>query len=130
MASLLGGLLAFLLAMFLTSLTWVSVIAAVAAAVVPYLVVRIAESRRAQQFEDQFSQAIELIASALRAGHTFTTAVMMVADEVQDPLGAEFRLLYDHQNYGMPVPDALEGLRPPRPPARRPILHHRRAHAA
>jgi tight adherence protein B len=33
---------------------------------------------------------------------------MMVADEVQDPLGAEFRLLYDHQNYGMPFPDALK----------------------
>jgi tight adherence protein B len=107
-ASLFGGLLAFLLAMFLTALTWVSVLAALAVAVVPYIVVRIAESRRSQQFEDQFSQAIELIASALRAGHTFTTAVMMVADEVQDPLGAEFRLLYDHQNYGMPVPDALK----------------------
>ena len=107
-ASLLGGLVAFLLTKLLTSLTWVSVIAAVAVAVVPYLVVRITESRRVHQFEDQFPQAIELIASSLRAGHAFTTGVMMAADEVQDPLGAEFRLLYDHQNYGMPFPDALK----------------------
>ena len=107
-ASLLGGLLAFLLVMFVTSLRWVSVIAALVVAVVPYLVVRIAESRRVHQFEDQFPQAIDLIASSLRAGHAFTTGVSMAADEVQDPLGAEFRLLFDHQNYGMPFPDALK----------------------
>ena len=32
----------------------------------------------------------------------------MVADEVADPTGAEFRLIYDQQNYGMPLPDALK----------------------
>ena len=32
----------------------------------------------------------------------------MVADEVADPTGAEFRLVYDQQNYGMPLPDALK----------------------
>jgi tight adherence protein B len=31
----------------------------------------------------------------------------MVADELPDPIGREFRLLYDQQNYGMPLPDAL-----------------------
>ena len=31
----------------------------------------------------------------------------MVADEVPDPVGGEFRLLYDQQNFGMPMPDAL-----------------------
>lgn len=107
-ASLLGALVVFLLVKVLTSLTWVSAIAAAAMAVIPYLTVRITESRRVRQFEDQFPQAIDLIAGSLRAGHAFTTGVMMAADEVQDPLGAEFRLLYDHQNYGMPFPDALK----------------------
>ncbi len=107
-ASLLAALAAFVLVKLLTSLTWVSTIAAIAVAAVPYLVVLIVESRRVRQFEEQFPQAIDLIASSLRAGHAFTTGVMMVADEVQDPLGAEFRLLYDHQNYGMPFPDALK----------------------
>jgi tight adherence protein B len=107
-ASVVGALLAFSLVMLLSSLRWLSAVVAVGIAAVPYLVVRIAETRRVQQFEDQFPQAIDLIASALRAGHAFTTGVLMVADEVPDPLGAEFRLLYDHQNYGMPVPDALK----------------------
>jgi tight adherence protein B len=107
-ASLLVALAVFLLVKLLTTLTWVSTIAAISVAAVPYLVVLVVESRRVRQFEEQFPQAIELIASSLRAGHAFTTGVMMAADEVQDPLGAEFRLLYDHQNYGMPFPDALK----------------------
>ena len=32
----------------------------------------------------------------------------MVSDEVADPTGAEFRLLHDQQNFGMPLPDALK----------------------
>jgi tight adherence protein B len=107
-SSLIGGLLAFLIVLMLTGLRWVAGIAAGAVAVLPFIIVRIIESRRVQQFEDQFPQAIDLIASSLRAGHAFTTGVQMVADEVQDPLGAEFRLLYEHQNYGMPMPDALK----------------------
>jgi tight adherence protein B len=31
----------------------------------------------------------------------------MVADEVAEPVRSEFRLLYDRQNFGMPLPDAL-----------------------
>jgi tight adherence protein B len=89
-------------------LTWVSAIAGAFGATLPFLLVRFAAHRRVERFEDQFPQAIDLIASALRAGHAFTTGVSMVADEVQDPLGAEFRLLYEQQNYGMPLPDALK----------------------
>jgi tight adherence protein B len=106
LAAATGG---FGLVMLLTGLLWFSTAIAIGAAAVPFIVVRIAEARRIQQFEDQFPQAIDLIASSLRAGHAFTTGVLMVADEVHDPLGAEFRLLYDQQNYGMPLPEALKG---------------------
>ena len=34
--------------------------------------------------------------------------LLMVAEEVADPLGAEFRLVYDRQNYGKPMPDVLK----------------------
>jgi len=87
---------------------WVSVIAGCFTAAVPYGWVKFSAARRINQFEEQFPQAMDLIAGALRAGHAFTTAVSMVADEVQDPTGAEFRLLYDQQNYGKPLPDALK----------------------
>ena len=78
------------------------------AAAVPYGIVRHFAERRTRLFEDQFPQAIDLIASSLRAGHAFTAGVSMVSEEVADPTGAEFRLLYDQQNFGMPLPDALK----------------------
>jgi tight adherence protein B len=59
------------------------------------------------KFEEQFPEAIDLIARALRAGHAFPTGLSMVADELGDPVGPEFKLLYDRQNFGMPLPDAL-----------------------
>jgi tight adherence protein B len=74
---------------------------------VPYLWVRRARTKRTWKFEELFPEAIDLIARALRAGHTFQTGLLMVADELSDPVGTEFRLLYDRQNFGMPLPDAL-----------------------
>ena len=77
------------------------------ASLVPYAFVRHAATSRMWKFEEQFPEAIELIARALRAGHAFPTGLSMVADEIGPPVGPEFKLLYDRQNYGMALPDAL-----------------------
>jgi len=76
----------------------------------PFMFLKHAASRRMARFEEQFPEAIDLIARALRAGHAFTTGLGMVADEVEEPVRTEFRLLHDRQNYGMPLPDALRSL--------------------
>jgi tight adherence protein B len=107
LSSIFAALAAFGAVLAISSLVWLATIAAAAIGAVPFCVVRYAATRRIGQFEDQFPQAMDLIAGALRAGHAFSTAVSMVADDLQDPTGAEFRLLYDRQNYGMPFPDAL-----------------------
>ena len=80
------------------------------AAFIPYFVVRAKRNKRFWKFEEQFPEAIDLIARALRAGHAFTTALAMVADEIPKPVGSEFRLLYDRQNYGMPLDEAMKDL--------------------
>ena len=108
LASLFGMVLAFAIAAATTRMIWIAVGAAAVAGSLPFAWVQHAAGRRVRQFEEQFPQSMDLIAGALRAGHALTTAVSMVADEVQDPTGAEFRLLYDQQNYGMPLPDALK----------------------
>jgi tight adherence protein B len=76
----------------------------------PFMFLKHAASRRMAKFEEQFPEAIDLIARALRAGHAFTTGLGMVADEIEEPVRTEFRLLHDRQNYGMPLPDALRSL--------------------
>jgi tight adherence protein B len=80
----------------------------VAAAFLPYLVVKQAAAKRIATFEEQFPEAVDLIARALRAGHALPTALQMVGDEIPAPVGAEFRLLFDQQNFGMSLPEALK----------------------
>jgi tight adherence protein B len=75
---------------------------------VPFIYVRRKKSVRLRKFEEQFPQAIDLIARALRAGHAFTTGLAMAAEEIPEPVGQEFKLLYDRQNFGMPLPDAMK----------------------
>ena len=92
---------------FLTGLAAVALVFGVMAASGPFLLVRFKAARRQRKFEEQFPEALDLIGRALRAGHAFTTGLGMVADEIPDPVGGEFRLVHDRQNYGMPLAEAL-----------------------
>ena len=74
---------------------------------VPTMLVRRARTKRMMKFEEQFPEAIDLIARALRAGHALPTGLGMVADEMRQPVGTEFRILYDEQNFGLTLPDAM-----------------------
>lgn len=76
----------------------------------PFLYARRRRAERLRIFEEQFPEAIDLIARSLRAGHTFTTGLGIAADEVPAPVGLEFRRVYDEQNFGMALPDALRGM--------------------
>jgi len=76
----------------------------------PIWVVTMIAGRRVMKFEEQFPEAIDLLARALRAGHAFTSGLSMVAEELPAPVGTEFRLAYDRQNFGMPLPAALREL--------------------
>jgi tight adherence protein B len=79
-----------------------------AAAPIMWLVQR--RSSRLKLFEEQFPDALDLVSRAIRAGHAFQTALGMVADELKPPVGPEFRKMFDQQNFGLPLREALEGL--------------------
>ena len=108
LASIFALLLGFAAMQMALGVLWVSVGVALFAATLPLGWVRYKAQKRVRMFEEQFPQSMDLIAGALRAGHAFTTAISMVADEVADPTGAEFKLVYDQQNFGMALPDALK----------------------
>ena len=108
LASLSSLFVTFLLVNMYTRLWWLAAIAGVVAGFVPLFVVRHMRQRRIRQFEEQFPEAIELIARAMRAGHAFATGLKMAADEMPAPAGTEFKLLYERQNYGAQLPDALK----------------------
>jgi len=101
------GVLVFFLLSRATGTVLAPLLVAAAAALVPYFYVRHKATKRMQRFEELFPEAIGLVIRALRAGHAFTTGLAMAAEETADPVGPEFRLVYDNQNFGMPMEDAL-----------------------
>lgn len=66
--------------------------------------------KRVEKFRAQLHEALDLIARALRAGHSFTNALKLAADEFEDPLGTEFEETLDEINFGVSVPDALRNM--------------------
>jgi tight adherence protein B len=100
----------FLVVQTMSRLTMAAAVMGVFAAYIPIWFVKFKAKSRVEKFEEQFPEAIDLLARALRAGHAFTTGLSMVAEEMPDPVGTEFRLAYDRQNFGMPMPDALKAL--------------------
>ena len=76
----------------------------------PFFVLKVKRSRRMRAFEEQFPEGLDLISRALKAGHAFATGLKMVADEMPEPVGPEFRKTFDEQNFGLPMKDSLDNL--------------------
>ncbi len=83
----------------------------------PYFYVMSKRKKRLEDFEKQFPEALDFLARAMRAGHAFSVSLEMLAEESDDPLGVEFRQLFNEQNLGAPLEVAMQNLA-----ARMPIL--------
>jgi tight adherence protein B len=95
-------------------LVYVPVLALVAAMLLvgmfaPFKVSR-AKKKRLKAIEEQLPEAADMIGRSLRAGHSFSTALGMVGDEMPEPIGSEFRTTFDQINFGVSLNDALGGL--------------------
>lgn len=76
----------------------------------PFAYVLFMRSRRFGKFEQGLPDALELMVGALRVGHSFSAALGLVTRECADPIGSEFRICYDEQNFGLELRTALENL--------------------
>jgi len=65
---------------------------------------------RIRRFEEQFPEALDLLSRAMRAGHAFQTALGTAAEEMEEPVGIELKKVFDQQNFGLPLNDALKEL--------------------
>jgi tight adherence protein B len=80
------------------------------AGVLPLIWLVMRRRRRLRKFAKQLPDALELIARALRAGHSLAAGFNLVADEMSAPIGVEFQRCYEEQNLGIPLDDALRSL--------------------
>ncbi len=63
--------------------------------------------KRMDLFQEQLPDAVELMVRSLRVGHPFVSAINIVAQEMPDPVGTEFGILVDENNFGAEVVDSL-----------------------
>ncbi|MBK9313950.1 MAG: type II secretion system F family protein [Acidobacteria bacterium] len=76
----------------------------------PLMYVRHRRRRRFHSFLEQLPDALELMVRSLQAGHSFSSALQMVATEMPDPIAREFGKTYEEQNLGLNIKSALENL--------------------
>ena len=76
----------------------------------PYAYVRFKRQRRMAAFEEQFPEALDFLARSMRAGHAFSVSLEMLGSESPEPLGQEFRALFNEQNLGAPLEVAFENM--------------------
>lgn len=67
-------------------------------------------SKRFKRFEEGLPEAIDLMVSGLRAGHSLIAAIGLVGRECSDPVGGEFKICFEEQNYGLELKNALDNL--------------------
>ncbi|HSQ55887.1 MAG TPA: type II secretion system F family protein, partial [Gemmata sp.] len=65
---------------------------------------------RLKAFAGQLPDAMELVARALRAGHSLAAGMHVVAEEMPAPISKEFARVYDEQNLGIPLEETLKGM--------------------
>jgi len=88
----------------------ISLIFGLFCATAPLGYVRLKRSKRFDEFEKGLPAALDLIVSALRSGHSLISALGLVGKEIPDPIGREFRICFDEQNYGLELRTAMENL--------------------
>lgn len=76
----------------------------------PYVFLLQKRNIRFRNFSALLPAAIDLMSRGLRAGQALPACLELVAQEVEDPVGSEFRRTSDEQNFGLPFREALINL--------------------
>jgi tight adherence protein B len=75
---------------------------------IPFGVLQVRINRKTEALIAQLPDALELMARGLRVGHPLNTSISSVAQEMPDPIGSEFGIIFDQINYGDDLPEAFQ----------------------
>jgi tight adherence protein B len=73
----------------------------------PWVLLMSRRRKRMRAFEEQFPDALDFLGRSMRAGHAFSISLEMLGEEMEDPVGHEFRALFNELNLGAPIEVAL-----------------------
>jgi len=89
---------------------WAAPLVGIVAALFPLFWLIFRRKRRMKAFAAQMPDALDLIARALRSGHSLASGFNLVAQEMSMPIAGEFGRVFEEQNLGISLEDALDGM--------------------
>lgn len=101
------GAFAFVTGYFVCPLVAVQAIFGIVGLLTPYLFLKRRRSTRLRAFNSALPDAIDLMARALRAGHSVSSAIEVLSEQSGDAVRPEFDAVFRQQNFGLPLRDAL-----------------------
>jgi tight adherence protein B len=92
---------------------WAGPVAGLLGLAIPLVVrgvIRRAVNRQRQLFASQLPDNLQVLASALRAGHSLVGALSVVVEDSPEPSRTEFRHVIADEQLGVPLEDAIESV--------------------
>lgn len=84
-----------------------ALVVGLAVSLAPFALVLFKRKKRFDRFEQELPVALDLMVSALRAGHSFNAALGVASSECAEPVRGEFKVCFDEQNYGLDLAVAM-----------------------
>lgn len=85
-------------------------LAGLCASLLPLMWLLFRRKSRFKAFAKQLPDALELIARALRSGHSLASGLHVVVEEMPNPIAQEFGIAYEEQNLNIPLDQALKNM--------------------
>jgi tight adherence protein B len=108
--SVVSGLAAYYVLAFFHIQTELCLLAGAGMTAAPIAVIAWMRSKRLRRFEEHLPEALDMLGRAVRAGHSFTTGLELIAQESAEPIAGEFRTTFEEQNLGLPLRESLLNL--------------------
>jgi tight adherence protein B len=75
--------------------------------VLPLLVLLIKRNRRMTKLTHQLPETLNMMVRSLRAGHPIPVCIQLVANEMPEPIGGEFKRVFDAMSFGLDLRESL-----------------------
>ncbi len=90
-----------------TASYFVGVLAFAAGFYAPFMLLNMKRNKRQREIALQLPEGLDFLTRVLRAGHSLSTGLQMMGEELPQPLGGEFQKAYDQHSLGMSLEDSL-----------------------
>ncbi len=76
----------------------------------PFMMVTNKRNRRQKLLSEQIPEALDFLSRILKAGHSLSTGLSMMGEELPQPIAGEFRRAYDQHSLGQSLEDSLRDM--------------------